>query len=432
MDAEQLQAGAEVADDSKPSRTNTVITSDIVAGLMAVAPERVSEIVAQFHESVDNIISISDLDYHRGTTEMSAIQQAVNRFVGKVENNFTREETTEAMINAAKDDSIVEIEAIAQKMSKAATFYLQGLGSAASPRLAADSKAWNTIIMDAASEIDKLGKLHEGIISNMPKILQERLDQDLANVLESINKEFNNDPSINNATRVAAQVRASLATINKHMEELGNATMKANVENIVQSKMTELQEKQIALSSAEAGMTAPQAKAWKPLSEEAKNLILALGKSNYLVYDKTIRKQKIAVIDQKLSLLETIRVNAVEVGQSLSGYYGSSGSRRVNGRGSIGGVGTSLGVVMSNPQESSNFINGIPPGFAGYVGTIGRGNILKQLPDGVAKAHVDAVEYFTSRGMSLEKATQRAIAEGYTPHSYGKSFSFGGGRRPLV
>lgn len=413
-------------------KSDTVITTDTVAVLMAVAPERVSEILAQFNERVDSIVYANGLEHHKGTTALNPIQNIGERFKASAHANFTKPETTESMLYAAKDDAVSEIETIARNMSSKESFYLQGLGAAINPRIAADSKVWNIIVMDAATDIDRLGKTHAGIISNMPKLLQERLDQDLADILESINREFNTDPSANNAQRVSKAAQDSISTINKRMEEVGNATMKANIETIVQSKMTELQEKQIALASAEYGMTPPQVKSWRVLSDETQKMILDLGKSNYLVYDKSIRTQKLQVIDMKLALLETIRVNAVGVSQSLSGYYGSTGNRRVSRAISLGGIGSSLGMNTPSQHAPNNFINGIPPGFSGHIGITSKEQVASQLPSGAAKAHIDATTYFADQGMSIDKAANQATAAGYGPQSYGKTFSIGGGRRPLV
>jgi len=218
------------------------------------------------------------------------------------------------------------------------------------------------------------------------------------------------------------------------MEEVADATMKSNIETIVHSKITELQEKEIALSGAEKGMTADQTASWRMLAGETRELILALGNSNYLVYDKVIRGQKLSVIDQKLALLDTIRINAVGIGQALSGYYGGTGSRRDSNRSApIGGVGASLGRVSRNPAPRTNFVNGIPPGFAGFAGTMTKEQIAEMHPPGTASSHIEAMYYYmTQEGAAFEEAHVKASANGFTPDSHGKTFSIGGGRRPLV
>jgi hypothetical protein len=399
---------------------------------MPVTAENVSDILERFNTRVEDIISTTDINHHKGTSNMNRIGFIRDKFTATVHEIFTKKDTTEALLYAGMEDAIAQIDNIAKSMASKESFYLQGLGAVASPRYPADSRLWNSIISDAAADIDTLGKTHSSVIANMPKILQERLDQDLANVLESINKSFNNDPSPNNANKVAADVKRSLDSISKNMEEVADATMKANIETIVHSKMTELQGLEIALVSAESGMTAPQTAAWRAVASETRQLILALGQSNYLVYDKTIRGQKLSVIDQKMALLDTIRINAVGVGQALSGYYGGTGDRRASRRSApIGGVGTSLGRVSNNPEARNNYVNGVPPGFAGYAGKITREQISSDSGD-AAKAHLDATEHFVSEGMSLDGARNHATALGFTPYSHGKTFSIGGGRRPLV
>jgi hypothetical protein len=401
---------------------------------MPVSADHVNDILVKFNERVETIISASDLDHHKGTSNMNRLQSISDRFAATVHENFTKQETTEAMIYAGMEDALAEIDNAAKEMSSKESFYLQGLGAVASPRYPADSELWNNIISDAASDIDTLGKTYATVINNMPKMLQERLDQDLANILESINKSFNADPSPNNANKVAADVKHALDTIDKNMEEVADATMKSNIETIVHSKMTELQEKEIALVSAESGMTQPQTVAWRTLAGETRQLILALGKSNYLVYDKVIRGQKLSVIDQKLALLDTIRINAVGIGQALSGYYGGTGSRRGSRKSApIGGVGTSLGTVAYNPAPRANFVNGIPPGFAGFVGTMTKEQLIEMHPPETASSHIEAMHYYmTQEGAAFEEAHVKASANGFTPDSHGKTFSIGGGRRPLV
>ena len=114
--------------------------------------------------------------------------------------------------------------------------------------------------------------------------------------------------------------------------------------------MTELQEKEMVLMSVERGMTKGQIDASRTLIKDNRKLITDFGKSNFLIYDKIIRNQKIQVIDHKMSVLETLRVNASGVSQSLSGYYGNTSRRRTSHEAlaSIGGVGTTLGHNTSS------------------------------------------------------------------------------------
>ena len=95
-------------------------------------------------------------------------------------------------------------------------------------------------------------------------------------------------------------------------------------------------------------MTKAQIDAYRAIVKETRQLILDLGKSNYLVYDKVIRNQKLANIDHKMSVLETIRVNSSGVAQSLSGYFGTHEKATTRARPSINGIGTTLGHNTSH------------------------------------------------------------------------------------
>ena len=157
------------------------------------------------------------------------------------------------------------------------------------------------IIGDTAHRIDKLSKMYADQINNMPKALRARIDDDFAGVLDSINNAFNADPSPGNAASVELQVKNSLDSIEKDLAEASRAVLKASIEHIAQQKMTELQEKEMVLMSVERGMTKGQRDASRALVKEIRSLILDLGQSNFLVYDKIIRNQKLQVIDHKLS-----------------------------------------------------------------------------------------------------------------------------------
>jgi hypothetical protein len=201
--------------------------------------------------------------------------------------------------------------------------------------------------------------------------------------------------------------------------------LKASIENIAQQKMTELQEKEMVMMSVERGMTKGQLDASRTLVKEIRSLIIDFGKSNFLIYDKIIRTQKIQVIDHKMSVLETLRVNASGVSHSLSGYFGNTSKRRVTGTGSIGGVGTTLGHNTSSiGGYKKNFRNGVPPGFAGFAGNITEEDIAKKHPPGTSKAHIKAMKRHIDAGMSFDDAHNKATAEGFTPN-------LGGGGRPF-
>ena len=189
--------------------------------------------------------------------------------------------------------------------------------------------------------------------------------------------------------------------------------------------MTELQEKEMVMMSVERGMTKGQIDAYRALAKEIKGLILELGRSNFLIYDKVIRTQKVQVIDHKMSVLETLRVNASGVSQSLSGYYGSTSRRPARGSGSIGGVGTTLGHNTSSiGGYKKNFRNGVPPGFAGFAGKMTEADIANKHPPGTSKTHIKAMKKNMDAGMSFEAAHNKANADGFTPN-------LGGGGRPF-
>ena len=294
----------------------------------------------------------------------------------------------------------------------------------------ADSNVWNTIIADAGHRIDKLVRLHADQINTMPKPLRARIDDDFAKVPDAINDAYNANPSAGNAQVVQAQVTASLDKIEKDLAEASNALLKASIESVAHQKMTQLQEKKFAIQAVESGMTRGQIDGYRALVKEIEGLIHELGKSNYLVYDKVIRGQKVSNIDSKMAILETLRINAAGVSSSLSGYFGNSNSGR-RGMTAIGGVGTTLGMNTSQISAApKNFRNGVPPGFAGYAGAMTREDIAKQHPPGTAKGHIDAMEHYMSQGMSFNDAHNRANAEGYTPQSHDKNFG-GGGAYPF-
>jgi hypothetical protein len=178
-------------------------------------------------------------------------------------------------------------------------------------------------------------------------------------------------------------------------------------------------------------MTKPQIDGYRRIVKEVRKMILELGNSNYLVYDKVIRNQKLANIDSKISILETLRVNSSGVAQSLSGYFGNTAKRPTRRSPALNGVGSTIGmntaIIGAAPK---NFRKGIPPGFAGFAGKMTKENIANQHPPGTAKSHIDAMFHYMSKGMSFEEAHNKANREGFTPASHDKNF--GGGPNPFV
>ena len=150
-----------------------------------------------------------------------------------------------------------------------------------------------------------------------------------------------------------------------------DASLSASIQNIAAQKMTRLQELEMALVTSERGMEKAQRGMWRGIAAETKGLIQALTKSNYLVYDKVIRTQKLAVIDKKLALLENLRVNSTLKMNTLDGYFGGGGHRRHNKVYSSGSsLGTGYKQMTATPKSA---FKQKPPGFAGYAGRRGGG-----------------------------------------------------------
>jgi hypothetical protein len=384
---------------------------------MAVNPERVNQIMADFQEKVSGIVRNTGLEHHSNTSNLAHIDSLKNQYLQTVMNAFILPATTEGELLSEMDATIGEITRLARGQAKAEATQIAAIGAAVNKGTPADSSIWNGIISDAAHRIDKITKMYADQINNMPKSLRARIDDDFAGVLDSINSAFNADPSPGNANIVTLQVKNSLATVEKNLADASRAVLKASIEHIAQKKMTELQEKEMVLMSVERGMTKGQIEATRTLVKDIRALILDFGKSNFLIYDKVIRSQKTDVIDHKLAVLETLRVNASGVSQSLSGYYGNTSRRRVTGSASIGGVGTTLGHNTSSVGgHKQNFRKGVPPGFAGFSGKMTEEDIANKHPPGTSKAHIQVMKKHMDAGMTFEAAHNKASAEGFTPN----------------
>lgn len=400
---------------------------------MAVNPEYANQLLSDFQNEVEGIVRTSGLEHHMGTSNLAEIDLVKDNYVQTVMNTFTLPTTSEGELKAEMNAAIMQIKSMARQKSRSEASTIAGIGSTMNKMSPADSGQWNAIISDAGHRIEKICTLYADQINNMPKTLRARIDDDMAKVLDSINDAYNANPSPGNAQTVAMQVKNSLDTIERDLAEASKALLKASIEGMAHQKMTQLQEKEIALQSVEPGMTKGQITTYRNLAKEIKELILDLGKSNYLVYDKTIRAQKIANIDSKLAILENLRVNAAGVASSLSGYFGSmGGTRRVRGTASINGIGTTIGMNTSQISAApKNFRNGVPPGFAGFAGKMSKEDIANKHAPGTAKSHIDAMHHYMSQGMSFNDAHNKANANGFTPQSHGKTFSLGGGAYPF-
>lgn len=399
---------------------------------MAVNPEYANQLLADFQSRIEGIVRTNGLEHHIGTSNLSDIDAVKQNYIDTVMNTFTLPTTTEGELEAEMNGAIVQITRMVRDKSDKEYSDIAGIGSTVNKMSAADSNAWNTIIGDTGHRIDKIVTLYADQINNMPKALRARIDDDMAKVLDAINSAYNANPSPANAEIVSLQVKNSLDKIENDLSEASKALLKASIEGLVHSKMTELQEKQYSLQSVEKGMTKGQIESYRQLSKEIEKLILDLGKSNYLIYDKSIRNQKIAIIDSKLALLENIRVNAAGVSHSLSGYFGNTGLRAVRKAPSLGGVGTTLGMNTSQVSPApKNYRNGVPPGFAGFAGKMTKSDIAAKHAPNTAQSHIDAMAHHMSRGMSFNDAHNKANAQGFTPQSHDKTFSLGGGGHPF-
>ena len=398
---------------------------------MAVNPDRANEILADFHQRVDGIVRKNGLDHHGKSNALASVDAMKNYYVNTVMTTLTLPVTSEGELLSEMNVALVQIERLTKQIATQEATQIAAIGSAVNKSVPADSRMWNNVIMDTASRIEKISTMFADQINNMPKSLRARIDSDFAGVLDAINDNFNRDPSPGNANIVAAQVKNSLDAIEKDLSAAATAVMKASIESLVQQKMTEVQEKELSLQSTEAGMTKPQIDGYRRIVKEVRKMILELGNSNYLVYDKVIRNQKLANIDSKISILETLRVNSSGVAQSLSGYFGNTSKRPNRRTPALNGVGSTIGMNTAIiGAAAKNFRKGIPPGFAGFAGKMTKENIANQHPPGTSKSHIDAMFHYMSKGMSFEEAHNKANREGFTPASHDKNF--GGGPNPFV
>ena len=341
---------------------------------MAVDTGKVNSILADVNERIKATVESADLSDAMGTNVLDPVQKMVNDFTTMVTDAFARPETTEGMLLAEADDVVNQATRVITQISENRTSQLDGMISGLGSLTPADSPMWNQIITNAGSEVDRIARVYGQQVANMPKALRSRLDTDLAKVLDAISIGYNNDPSPNNAESIKVQVTNSIMKIEKDLKMAVNASLAASIQNIAAQKMTRLQEIEMGLVSSERGMEKAQRGMWRGISAETKTLIQALTKSNYLVYDKVIRAQKISVIDKKLGLLENLRVNSSTKMNTLDGYFGGGGHRRHNKTHSSGSsLGTGPAPMHATPKSA---FKQKPPGFAGYAGKRGGGDFF--------------------------------------------------------
>jgi len=333
---------------------------------MAVDTVRVNEILSDVNQRVKVLIEDADLADAMGSSTLDPIQRIVNEFTTLVTDSFPLPDTSEGMLQAEADDAINQASLIINQISSKRSSHLAGMLSGIGAIAPADSPVWNELISTTGGEVDRIARVYGDQVANMPKALRNRLDTDLAKVLDSISQSFKNDPSPNNADRVRKQVTNALMIIEKELESALKATLSASIQSLASQKMTKLQELEMGLVGAERGMEKGQRQMWRTIAQETKALIVGLTQSNYLVYDKVVRAQKLKAIDQKLGLLDNIRVNASTKMNTLDGFFGHTGhrtSRKTYSAGSSLGS----GYVQPNVTPRSAFKR-TPPGFAGFAG----------------------------------------------------------------
>jgi len=341
---------------------------------MAVDTGKVNSILADVNERVKATIDDADLSDAMGTSALDPVQKMVNQFTTMVTDVFSRPETTEGMLMAEADDVINQTSLVISQIADKRNTQLSGLISGLGSITPADSPVWNSIISTTGSEVDRIARVYGQQVANMPKALRDRLDADLAKVLDSINMAFDKDPSPNNAESLRTQVTNALMVIEKDLKMAVDASLSASIQNIAAQKMTRLQELEMALVSTERGMEKAQRGMWRGIAGEVKSLIQALTQSNFLVYDRVIRSQKLKVIDQKLALLENLRVNSSTKMNTLDGYFGGGGHRRHSKTYSGGSsLGTGYKQMTATPKR---VFKQKPPGFAGFAGKRGGGDFF--------------------------------------------------------
>jgi hypothetical protein len=341
---------------------------------MAVDTGKVNSILADVNERVKALIEDAGISDAMGTNSLDSVQQIINDFTKLATESFPRVETTEGMLLAEADDVVNNATRVISQIADQRDVQLAGMIAPIGAIAPAESPIWNDLISTAGSEVDRIARVYGAQVANMPKALRDRLDTDLSAVLDAINIAFNKDPSPKNADNVRTQIVNALKIIEKDLEGALKASLAASIQSIAAQKMTRLQELEMALVSAERGMEKAQRNMWRGIAAEIRALINALTKSNYLVYDKIIRGQKLKVIDQKLGLLENLRVNSATKMNTLSGFFGHSGHRAHHKTYSTGSsLGSGYQQIQATPKSA---FKKAPPGFAGYAGKRGGGDFF--------------------------------------------------------
>ena len=334
--------------------------------IMAVHASIVNDIIAETTDRVRMLIRNNDLESAMGTSKLNRVQGLLSEYVNMANDAFTLPDTTEGMLRAEADDTVNAISREIESIVRGQQVQLNGMLGSVHSMTPADSPLWNEVIANAGAEIDRIARVYGDNVANMPKAMRNKLDTDMAKVLDSVRQAYMHDPSPGNAENMRIQVMNNLKKIEKQLDTAVKATLAASIQNLAAGRMTKLQEIEVSMISAERGLEKAQRAMWRSLASETKTLINELTKSNYLVYDKAIRKQKLAVIDSKLQLLENIRINATTKAQTLQGYFGNTGIRRSRKTYSSGSsLGSGLQPMRATPKSA---FKTKPPGFAGYSG----------------------------------------------------------------
>ena len=333
---------------------------------MAVHAGIVNDIIADTTDRVRMLLRNNDLEVAMGTAKLNTIQNILNDFVNMANDSFTLPGTTEGMLRSEADDTVNSISREIQGIVRGQQVQLNGMLGHIQSMTPADSPLWNEIISMAGAEIDRIARVYGDNVANLPKALRNKLDTDMSKVLDGVRQAYMHDPSPGNAENMRIQVSNNLKRIEKELEEAVTATLSASIQNLAGIRMTRLQELEIALVNSDRGLEKAQSAMWRSLAAEVKALINDLTKSNFLVYDKVIRTQKLYVIDGKLELLENIRINATTKMQTLQGYFGNTGVRN-NGKRYSSGSSLGAGINQMRARPKSSFKTK-PPGFAGYSG----------------------------------------------------------------
>tara|TARA_B100000927_G_scaffold291399_1_gene293391 strand:- start:13583 stop:14605 length:1023 start_codon:yes stop_codon:yes gene_type:complete len=333
---------------------------------MAVHAGIVNDIIAETTDRVRMLLRNNGLEVAMGTSKLNTIQNILNDFVDMANDTFTLPDTTEGMLRSEADETVNSIAREIQGIVQKQQVQLNGMLGSVHSMTPADSPLWNEVISMAGAEIDRIARVYGDNVANMPKALRNKLDTDMSKVLDGVRQAYMHDPSPGNAENMRVQVSNNLMKIEKELETAVKATLSASIQNLAAGRMTKLQELEISLVSADRGLEKAQSAMWRSIASEVKGLINELTKSNYLVYDKAIRAQKLQVIDGKLKLLENIRINATTKMQTLQGYFGNTG-RRSSGKRYSSGSSLGAGITPMTAKPKSAFKTK-PPGFAGYSG----------------------------------------------------------------